>query len=130
VTAARVAVAVVAVLVLGWLAVMERDLRLQDAGTAALRPGSPPAALVAAADDLRAARLLNPDPAPDVNLALVQRAQGEPRRALATIEDVVAREPDNLQAWAILAVLARGQDDGAVERALAARRRLDPLNAR
>ena len=129
-TLARGCLAVVAVVVLGWLAVMERDLRLQERGAEALRPGSTPARLARAETDLRRARLLNPDTAPDVNLALAQRARGEPARALAAIERVVRREPDNLMAWATLALLARGHDEAAVERAAAARRRLDPLNAR
>ena len=128
-TAARIAVAAVAVLVLAWLALMLRDWRLQEDGAAALRPGSTPARLAQADRDLKASRLLNPDPAPDMNLALLASARGQSGRALAGIEDVVRREPDNLSAWAILAVLAR-DDAAARERAFAARRRLDPLNAR
>jgi hypothetical protein len=129
VTAPRIAVAAVAVLVLAWLAVMERDWRLQEDGAAALQPGSTPAQLARAEDDLKASRLLNPDPAPDMNLALLASARRQPERALAGIEDVVRREPDNLSAWAILAVLSR-DDAAARARAFAARRRLDPLNAR
>ncbi len=128
-TVARVGVAAFAVLVLGWLAVMERDLRLQRDGAAALRPGASAAQLAEAESDLERARLLNPDPAPDVSLALLYRARGEEARALAAIEDVVRREPDNLSAWATLAVL--GRDDAAVRaRFEAALRRLDPVSAR
>jgi hypothetical protein len=130
VTAARAGLAVVAVLVLAWLAVMERDLRLRESGVDALRPGASAAQLAAAERDLERARLLNPDSAPDVSLALLQRARGEPERALRAIEAVVRREPDNLRAWATLELLARGRDAAAVERAVAARRRLDPVNAR
>jgi Tfp pilus assembly protein PilF len=127
---ARVCVAAVAVIVLGWLAVMERDTRLQARASAAVRPGASAAQLASAASDLRAARLLNPDAQPEIDLALVYRARGDIDRAVATIEDVVAREPDNLVAWGVLAVLARGHDPAATARALAARERLDPLNAR
>jgi hypothetical protein len=130
VTAARAGVAVVAVLVLAWLAVMERDVRLQERGVSALRPGASAAQLAAAERDLRGARLLNPDTAPDVTLALLHRARGDGGRALRAIEDVVRREPDNLRAWATLELLARGRDEAAAERAAAERRRLDPLNAR
>jgi hypothetical protein len=130
VTAARAGLAVVAVLVLAWLAVMERDLRLRESGVDALRPGASAAQLAAAERDLERARLLNPDSAPDVSLALLQRARGEPEHALRAIEAVVRREPDNLRAWATLELLARGRDAAAVERAVAARRRLDPVNAR
>ena len=129
-TAARVAVAAVAVVVLAWLAVMERDLRLQERGSAALRPGSPPAALAAAERDLRRARLLNPDTTPDLRLALLDRARGEPARAQRAVEDIVRAEPDNLTAWGALELLARGRDDAVAKRAAAERRRLDPLNAR
>jgi hypothetical protein len=128
--AARVAVALVAVVVLGWLAVLERDTRLLAGGVEALRPGSGPAELTAAESDLRAARLLNADTAPDVNRALLYRARGEEERASAVVEDVLAREPDNLVAWAVLGLLARGRDAAAVRRARAAQLRLDPLNAR
>ena len=88
-TAPRIAVAAVAVLVLAWLALMERDWRLQEDGAAALRPGSTPAQLARAEDDLKASRLLNPDPAPDMNLALLASARRQPERALGGIEDVV-----------------------------------------
>jgi hypothetical protein len=128
--AARAAVAVVAALVIAWLAVMERDTRLAASGAAAVRPGATAGELARAEADLRDARLLNPDARPDIDLALLQRARGDVDRALATIEDVVRREPDNLVAWGVLAVLARGHDPEAAARAFAARERLDPLNAR
>jgi len=127
---ARIGVALLAVLVLGWLAVMERDRRLAERGAQALRPGSSAAALAQAEADLRGARLLNPDTRPDIDLALLQRARGDVRGASARIAAVVRREPDNLVAWAVVAVLARGNDPEAFARAQAARRRLDPLNAR
>ncbi len=126
-TAARAGLAAVAVLVIAWLAVMERDLRLQQAGVEALRPGASPAQLDAAEGDLRGARFLYPDPAPDISLALVHRARGDEARALAAIEDVVRREPANLTAWATLGLLG---GEAARPRLDAALRRLDPLNAR
>jgi len=125
----RVGLALVAVLVLAWLGVMERDHRLEARGAAALEAGAG-ADLPAAERDLRRARFLNPDPGPAVTLALVQRARGQRAPALATIESVVRDEPDNLLAWASLALLARGTDEAAAARAAAARERLDPLNAR
>jgi hypothetical protein len=124
----RVVVVLVAVLVLAWLAVMERDARLQADGIAALRGGSGQE-LAGAASDLRGARLLNPDTTPDVNRALVYRARGDRARAAALMDDVLRREPDNLLAWGIRYVLALGNDPGAARRALAAQRRLDPLRA-
>jgi hypothetical protein len=127
---ARVCVALTALVLLGWLAIMERDTRLQARGAAALRPGASASQLARAGTDLRRAGQLNPDTVPDVDLALLERARGRQARASKTIEDVVRREPDNLVAWAVLAVLARAGDPAAYDRALAARARLDPLNAR
>ena len=126
---ARVCVAVVAVVVIAWLGVMERDTRLLASGVEAVKPGSGAAELARAESDLRAARLLNADTAPDVNRALLHRARGEEERAAATLEDVLAREPDNLVAWAVLGLLARGRAEATVRRAEAAQRRLDPVNA-
>jgi hypothetical protein len=129
VTAARAGLGAVAVVVLAWLALMERDLWLQRAGDDALKPGASAAQLAAAESDFERARFLNPDPAPDVSLALLHQARGDEARALAAIDAVVADEPDNLMAWATFAVL--GRDDPARRaRFQAALRRLDPLNAR
>ena len=128
--AARIAVAALAVLVLGWFAVLERDARRQVRGTEVLRAGGAPAVLEAAERDLRAARLLNPDRRPDIDRALLLRALGRTRDALDVTEDVVRDEPDNLFAWGVLSVLAQNEDPAAVRRALDARRRLDPVRAR
>ncbi len=127
---ARAGVAVVAVFVLGWLAVQERDTRLHASGVAALKAGGDAAALRAAEADLRAARLLSPDTRPDLDRALLLRAQGKAGEAIALTRSVVRREPDNLLGWGILAVLAQGRDPEAVRAAFAARKRLDPVNAR
>lgn len=123
---ARAAVAVVAVLVLGWLGVMERNLRLQERGAAALNSKGDPAVLARAETDLRRATLLNPGTMPDLSRALVRRARGRTGEAAALLEDVVRREPDNLTAWRVLRLLS----PEAAGRSLAAQRRLDPVNAR
>lgn len=128
--AARVATILAAVVVLAWLGVMERDRRLQARGVATagnLRT----AADVAHADaDLRAARLLNPDTMPDINRALVYRFDGRFDAAVALVEDVLRREPENRAAWGGLYALTRDRDPAAAERARAALARLDPVNAR
>jgi len=127
---ARIAVALLAVVVLAWLGVMERDARLQARGVeAAGRLGDPGGAERAHAA-FRAARLLNPDTAPDVGRALVYQAQERPDAAIALLEDVVRREPDNPTAWSVLYAVARLADPPVARRALEARRRLDPLGAR
>jgi hypothetical protein len=123
---ARAVVAVTAVLALGWLAVMERDVRLEQRGSAALQSEGDPATLARAENDLRRANLLNPGTGPDLSRALVRRARGRTGQSVALIEDVVRREPDNVTAWRVLMVLA----PRAAARSLAAQRRLDPLNVR
>ena len=126
----RLAVVAVAVPVLAWLAVMERDVRLQARGTAAAQQLAGAGNAARAEDAFRGARLLTPDTAPDVSRAFLYRASGRQGEAIALLEDVVRREPDNLNAWGVLAVFARDRDADAVARALAARERLDPLRAR
>ena len=127
--AARVAAVAVAVVVLAWLGLMTRDTHLAARGAAALEPGASAATLAAAESDLEAARTLNPDQQPSIDLALLRRARGDVPGAIATIQGVVRREPDNLVAWGVLSVLARGRP-ALVREAFAARARLDPLRAR
>ena len=120
----RIAVIAVGIVVLGWLAVMERDTRLQSRAVHATTTTRDGAALARADRDLRAARLLNPNTAPDFSRALLLRVRGDTDSAAAVLRDIVRREPDNLTAWGVLYALTR---DPA---ALAARRRLDPLRSR
>ena len=126
----RALVAVVALLVLGWLVVMQRDTVLQDRGVAASGKLSEPGNGARAEREFRDARLLNPDTTPDVGRALLYLAQEKRPAARALLEDVLRREPDNLTAWAALYNVSRGHDPAAGRRALAARARLDPLAAR
>ena len=113
-TAARVAVAVVAVLALVWLGAMERSVRLQATGGEAA---------------LRDARLLNPDTTPDVRRAFLYQGTGRPEEAAALLESVLRREPENLDAWGLLYAFTRERDPATARRALSARERLDPLGA-
>jgi hypothetical protein len=129
-TAARAVVAAVAVAMIAWLAVMERDARLQASGMTAARHLDVPGSAERSERDFRDARLINPDSAPDLGLAFLYRATGRQDEAIAVLDDIVRREPDNLTAWGALATFARDRDPDAVARAFAARERLDPLNAR
>jgi hypothetical protein len=126
--AARVSVALVALAMLVWLGVMERNVRLQAGAVDALRTGSALRDPARTQADLRRARLLNPDTAPDVTRAVVYRAVGRPRQAVVLLENVVRREPDNLAAWGVLRLSAAGNDADAFRRSLSALRRLDPIN--
>ena len=56
-------------------------------------------------------------------------AQERRPAAAGVLEDVLRREPDNLTAWAVLYSVSRDYDAATARRALAARRRLDPLSA-
>jgi hypothetical protein len=116
---ARASVAVVAAVVLAWMAIMERDERLLQQ-----------AVKTRVEADFRGARLLNPDTGPDVGRALVYHGRGRGRDAQALLGSVVRREPDNLTAWGLLYLISREADPAVAQRALAARRRLDPLGAR
>jgi len=120
---------VVALIVLGWLGVMERDRGLQARGVATAGHLRTAADVARAEADLRAARLLNPDTMPDINRALVYRFADRFDDAIALVEGVLRREPNNRAAWGGLLALTRGRDPAAAERARAALRRLDPVNA-
>ena len=120
----------VAVLVVAWLGVMLRDARLQAGAVEAAGRLEAPGDVDRAATDFRAARLLNPDTAPDVGLALLYQTEGRREQATALLEDVLEREPDNLTAWGLLYNVARTEDPATAQRAFDARRRLDPIRAR
>jgi predicted Zn-dependent protease len=122
----RLVVAAVAVVVLVWLGVMERDVRRLAGGVDAAGRRD----VAAAEADFRAARTLNPDTTPDLRRAFLYQATRRSDEAVALLEDVVRREPDNLPAWGLLRTFTRESDPATAQRALAAVRRLDPLRAR
>jgi predicted Zn-dependent protease len=125
ITVGRVAVAVVAVVVVAWLGIMERDTRLQANSLKLIGAGHP----VRADKELRRARLLNPDTAPDLRRSLAYFTEGDTQLTRTTLESVLRREPSNIQAWATLLALSRTRDPATAARALAAIKRLDPLGA-
>jgi len=125
----RVTVVVVAVGVLGWLGVMQRDARLVARGIEAAQPPRAPGDLARADAAFRGATLLNPDTGPDVSRAFVLQAGGRGDAAVALLEDVVRREPENLGAWRVLLTITRDSEPVIGRRALAAVRELDPVNA-
>ena len=128
--AIRAALALISVVVIAWLAVMERDVRLQRRGVATAGNVRDAGSLERADSDLRRARLLSPSTAPDVIRAFNFQVHGRRREGIRVLEDVLRREPRNLQAWVVLERLARGFDPAARQRALAAERRLNPIDAR
>jgi hypothetical protein len=126
----RAAVALVAVLVLGWLAVMERDTRLQERAIKASGRLSVAGNEARADAAFRDARFMNPDTTPDVGRAVMYLARERRPAAAALLRDVLGREPDNLTSWSVLYGVTRQSDPATARRALAARKRLDPLAAR
>src|SRR3954449_2331512 len=91
-------VAVVAIVVIAWLAVAEWDLQLQQSGVKATARQD-----FAQADaDLRRASRLNPDTTPDLQRAYVLDARGRRDKAVAVVQDVLRREPANRAGWGLL----------------------------
>ncbi|HWM12437.1 MAG TPA: hypothetical protein VNO82_23960 [Solirubrobacteraceae bacterium] len=127
--AVRIAVAVLALGVIGWLAVMERDARLYERGIAAGGSLDDPQTVAQAEADLEGARLLNPDRTADVGLAMTWWITGRAPEAQGLLEDVVRSEPDNLSAWTALGWVNDGADAALERRVRAQMRRLDPLSA-
>ena len=123
--AARVVVAVVALLAVGWLLVQERDTRLYERGIAASGDAE---RIGGAESDFENARLLSPDRTPDVGRALVYWTTGRPADARALLEDIVRSEPDNLSAWTSLGWVNDGEDVALERRVRSEMRRLDPLS--
>jgi predicted Zn-dependent protease len=122
---ARVVVAAVAIVLIGWLAVLEHDTRLYDSAIAAGRQIGEPAVAARVQRDLEDARALNPDRTPDIARGVFLRNTGRAAAGRAVLEDVLRDEPDNLTAWRALALVGGGPD----ARVQAQLRRLDPLSA-
>lgn len=124
--AARVAIAVLSVVVIAWLGVIVRDRHVQQAGVAAVK--TRPSGYVGRADrDFRSAGFLNADSTPELARSLLYQEANQPARSAAIAERIVRSEPDNLAAWGQLLQVTRGRDRATFTRALAAILRLDPL---
>ncbi|HEY1597875.1 MAG TPA: hypothetical protein VGF74_20920 [Thermoleophilaceae bacterium] len=123
--AGRVAIAVVAVLVVAWLVIMERNTRLEASSLHAAGNHQIGKAL----GDLHDAQLLNPDTGPQLRRGLLYFTQGNAAATRTALDGVVRKEPDNLQAWSGLLAISRQGDPAGTRRALAVIKRLDPLDA-
>ena len=132
--AARACVVVAAAAVLAWLGVMEYNARTLNRGveTASemFTSGATREGFRSAEADFRDARLFSPDATPDLHRAVLYRVHGRVPQAIALLELVVSREPENVTAWNVMYPLVRERDPAAARRALAARRRLDPISFR
>jgi predicted Zn-dependent protease len=117
-------VLIVAALVAGaWLAVQERAARAEQGLTKiAFEKGEPADAQRLLAADRR----LNPDRRPDLFEAVILGRQGDFRGAVAAIERVTRAEPENIEAWGLLASAAQRTDPALAARARARARALSP----
>ena len=125
--AARIGLAVLALVVAAWLAV---GLRAAVPETRALSKARDDARTPAGQRQVRRlftdARSLNPDSQPRVSEASFLVATGKRREAVRVLEPVVRDEPDNAEAWAILAGATAKADRRRNAQALAQLRRLKP----
>ena len=75
---------------------------------------------------LQADRLLNPDHRPDLFEGVILGRRGDFPGAIRAIRRVTAAEPENIEAWGLLASAAQRTDPALAARARAAARRLSP----
>jgi hypothetical protein len=104
--AARIALALVALVALAWVGNEIRIMRLEDDADAVLqaaRQGQASKQQVDAAfDQLEDARKLNPDRRPLVTQGELAYARGDDLAASLIARSVTLEEPDNLQAWFLI----------------------------
>jgi hypothetical protein len=124
---ARALLALLAIALIVWFGLLARN---QAVGTAASKrvvanPGMSAAEWDRAMDDLRSADLL--DPGTDWDLVRAQYLLLRDRRAaLQVADDVLAEEPDNLDAWWVVLRGARSIDPERRREAAAQVQRLNP----
>jgi hypothetical protein len=128
----RAAIALLAALVVGWSVVLwNGDRTGADASSRIIRnPGLGEAAWRHEMQRLRDAQLLDPSTRWPLARAGALYQRGRLDASVAVLEDVLEREPENLEAWVYLRAAARGRDPLRAARAEAAIRRLDPRRSR
>ena len=129
--AARLALALIAALVLAWVGVLLRNLELGDDATLSACAGVAlsPAERDRAAEPLHRAQLLGPNARWELARGGYYLLNGRPQTAAMVAEGLLGEEPENVAAWALLREATRRTDPGRSERAAAEIRRLDPLGA-
>lgn len=129
--AARAALAVLAVLVLGWTGILLRDFEVGHSLVTFHKLHLSKAERAQDVDRLRDAQLLDPDSNWRLARAGYYLISGGSKRAAARIaEDVVRDEPENVAAWRVLQAATRDSDRARAARASAEIKRLDPLGRR
>ena len=126
--AARVALAIAAVLACLWLIAGLRATRLQADADRRIPAAQVDEAEVARKRDLlEDARRFNPDPAPEIREAQLLLFIERDRDAVSLLQDVVEREPENYEAWLGLRQAALRVDPELARRATREALRLNPL---
>lgn len=111
-----------------WSAVLWRDERIGSSAVDRIlrNPDLGDAAWADEMESLRDAELLNPGTSWDIARAGALLQRGRPDDAERVIEDVVGREPDNVEGWVVLHDVVRGRDPARAAEARAAILRLNP----
>jgi hypothetical protein len=130
--AARILLVSIAVLALAWVGVALRDaVVLQHAGdTLFSTPPPDRSQFQAGLDEMKSSDFLNPDPTGKIDRARFLLLHRKPRAALDLANGVVADEPDNVAAWAVVYQAGTEIDPARAEAARAAIIRLDPQAAK
>jgi hypothetical protein len=125
---ARMALAVVALLLVAWFTVLFRDNHIAQKASDRLHedPGMSDAEWSHQLDQLRKADLLNPQSEWTMTRANYLLLRNK-RAARELAESVLRDEPDNLDAWRVVLFASRGRDPARASKALAEIERLDPL---
>jgi hypothetical protein len=125
---ARVVLAMLAVGLVVWSAVLWRDERIGSTAVDRIlrNPDLNAAAWSDEMQSLRDAELLNPGTSWDIARAGALLQRGRAGDAERIIEDVVEREPENVEGWIVLHDVVRGRDPTRAAEARAAILRLNP----
>jgi hypothetical protein len=129
-TLARGLLALLAVLLIAWFAVLARNHSIGSSasGRVVADPEMSAAEWSDTMDEFERARLL--DPSTDWRLIEAQfQLLRDKRAALTVAQEVLRDEPDNLGAWWVVLRAAPGLDDARYREAQAAVRRLNPTPA-
>lgn len=130
-TLQRAAVLLVTVVAIAWLGVSLGNARvIRHAQVVAADPHATPSEIESALRDVRSARTLDPSRTESLSYAAALEIRaGRLDEAAKVYEEIVRREPDTAEAWAVLSKLTAKTDPARSAQARAQLRRLDPREA-